>query len=494
LIGNEPFDARLLLKTPKSNPYIDTQMKGRINLAQVKSVLPLQDVTKLEGLIQADFQAKGTLGDIKTKKFSNINASGTVSINNFIYAGKKLSQELRISQALLALNPQNFNLRNFNMTMGQSDLSASGSLNNLLGYVLNKGVLNGNLSLSSNFLDVNSLIGTTKQEAKTQQNPNQTKAVELPDRIDFTMNSNFNKVVYQNLTLQNVRGVVTLRDRKLTMNPLSMNLLGGSLVASGYYFAPDKSNPQISFNLTINNFDISKTYESFITVKRFAPMAEYIKGNFDAKLNMSTPLDKQMMPIWNSFNGQGTLNLANAQVSNFKPFEVIGNTLKINELKNPVLKNVTPSFKITNGRLYINPFNYKVFNYDITLGGSSGIDRSMDYTMNLQIPAAGMQSQANKAINNLLKRDVNLVSTDKVNVKAFIKGKVNDPVVTTSVSDIVSQTTKSVTDQAKQQINQQLQKQKEQVQNKVQQQSDTLKNKLKKEAENKLKDIFKKKF
>ncbi|MGE5411210.1 MAG: AsmA-like C-terminal region-containing protein, partial [Clostridiales bacterium] len=164
---------------------------------------------------------------------------------------------------------------------------------------------------------------------------------------------------------------------------------------------------------------------------------------------MSTPLDKQMMPIWNSFNGQGTLNLANAQVSNFKPFEVIGNTLKINELKNPVLKNVTPSFKITNGRLYVNPFNYKVFNYDITLGGSSGIDRSMDYTMNLQIPAAGMQSQANKAINNLLKRNVNLVSTDKVNVKAFIKGKVNDPVVTTSVSDIVSQTTKSVTDQAK---------------------------------------------
>ncbi|MGE5429467.1 MAG: AsmA-like C-terminal region-containing protein [Syntrophomonadaceae bacterium] len=498
-LGNDPFDASLVLTTPRSNPYIDTKVKGRLNLGQLKNAMPLKGVQRLDGLIQADFQAKGNIGGLKNKRIDNLNASGTVQASNIVYGSDELTQEIKINQAQLTLTPAAFNLSNLNMNIGKNNINASGGLYNMLGYLLNKGIINGNLSLNSNYLDVNELMKLSKNEQKkTAQAGTKMQAVELPERINFTMNSSIGRMIYDNLTLDNVRGVIIISDRKLSMQSLNMNLLGGNLVATGYYATPAGSNPDMAFNFTISNFDIGKTYESFVSVRQIAPMAQYINGNFGAKMNITSNLDKNMMPIWNSFNGGGILNLQRAEVKGFKPFEAVGSALKIDELKNPVLTNVNPSFQIRSGRFYVQPFTYKVFNYDVTLSGSNGMDKSIDYTMNVQIPAGQLKQQANQAINRLLKKDVNLVSADKIDVKAFLRGNINNPSVTTSAADIVGGTAKNVQQQVQEQVKQEAQKQIEQkkaeVQKQAQQRVDTVKQQLQKKAQEKLKDIFKKKF
>ncbi|MGE5401860.1 MAG: AsmA-like C-terminal region-containing protein [Ignavibacteriales bacterium] len=495
-LGSDPFDARLRLSTPRSNPYVDTKVNGRLNLGQLKNALPMKGVARLDGIVQADFQAKGNIGGLKSKRIDNLDATGNIGVSNIVYGSNDLTQEIRINQGQLTLTPRAFNLSNFSMNIGQNNINASGGLYNMLGYLLNKGTISGNLSLNSGYLDVNQLMKLSKagqKKAAGGQSKN-LRAVEMPERVDFTMNSSITKLIYDNLTLENVRGLITIRDRRLTMQSLSMNLLGGSLVSDGYYYAPETGNPNIAFNFNIKNMDIGKTYESFVTVKQFVPMAQYIHGNFDARLNLSSSLDQTMMPAWNSFNSTGTLNLQRAEVKNFKPFEEVGNALKIDELKNPVLTNVNPSYQIRNGRFYVQPFSYKVFNYDVTLSGSNGLDKTLDYTMNIQIPAGQLKQQANQAINRLLKKDVNLVSADKINVKAFLKGNINSPAVSTSVADVVGGTTKAVQEQVKQEAQQQLEKKKAEVQKQVEQKTDTLKEQLKKKAEEKLKDIFKKKF
>lgn len=498
-LGSDPFDASLTMTTPRSNPYIDTKVKGRLNLGQLKNALPMKGVKRLDGLIQADFQAKGNIGGLKQKRIDNLNASGTLQANNIIYGSDELTQEVKISQGQLTLTPKAFNLNSFSMNIGQNTINANGGLYNMLGYLLNKGTISGNLSMNSSYLNINELMKLSKAEQKKPTQPgSKIQAVELPERINFTLNSTIGKMIYDNLTLDNVRGVIIISDRKLSMQSLGMNLLGGSLVADGYYATPAGKNPDMAFNLTINNFDIGKTYESFVSVRQFAPMAQYIHGSFGAKMNISSNLDQGMMPVWNTFNGNGVLNLQRAEVRGFKPFEAVGSALKIEELKNPVLANVNPSFQIRSGRFYVQPFTYKVFNYDVTLSGSNGMDKSIDYTMDVQIPAGQLKQQANQAINRLLKKDVNLVSADKIDVKAFLRGSINSPSVTTSAAEVVGGTAKSVQQQVEQQVKQQAQQQIEQkkaeIQKQAQQRVDTVKQQLQKKAEEKLKDIFKKKF
>jgi len=270
-----------------------------------------------------------------------------------------------------------------------------------------------------------------------------------------------------------------------------MNTLGGNLVTDGYYEAKEGEKPDILFNLTLSNFGFKEAYENFVSVQQFAPMAKYIDGKFNSKLSMTSGLDENMKPVWDSFNSKGSFTIQNAAIKGFKPLEVVGDMLNLQALKNPSLNTVATSFTITNGRLYISPFDFKVLDYKVNVSGSNGMDQTLDYVMGVDIPASNLKQQGNKAISNLIGRDLTLIKANIIQVKANIKGTIDNPSVSTSAGDIVEETTQQVTKQVEQEVQKQIEQKKEEVKQEVQKQADTLKSKLKEEGEKKLKDLFK---
>ena len=486
-LGKEPFDAEVLIKQPQSGPFVNAAMKGKINLGQVKDAVHLENVKKLDGIINTDFSIKGNLAGVKNQQYENINASGTISASNVIYEGKNSPEEIKINTALLNLTPKSFKLSNFNMVLGKSDLRANGDLTNVVSYLLSNGILNGRLNLSSNYFDVNPYI--SKSEQKTDSSKMQ--AVDLPDNISFTANAGFNKLIYDNLTMENVKGTIELKDQKLNLTNLTANLLGGSFSATGYYDTKGEK-PDISFNMNINKFNVQNTYKSFITVKQFVPMAQYVQGTFSSKLNLTSALTDDMLPDWDSFNSKGSLDISHAEVKGFKPFQLVGDKLNISALSNPTLNNVVTSFKIENGRFYLSPLKYKVSNYDVTLSGSNGIDKSLDYNMGVNIPAGQLKSNVNRAVSSLLKKNVSVMSSNNVKVDVLIKGMVDSPSLAFSGGETTKEATKQVEQTVKEEVKQKVEEKKQEVQKQVEQKVDTVKKQLEKKAEQKIKDLFKK--
>jgi len=492
-LGSEPFDASLLVKNPKSAPYIDTKAKGKIDLAKLKNALYMEDVTKLEGIINSDFRANGTIAGSDIKSIENISAQGNISLSNIVYGSSKMPDEVRISRGNLVLTPKRFNLNDLNVQIGKSDLKAEGQLENMISYVLSDGTIKGSLSLNSNFFDLNPLMSGDEETAKKSADTSKVKATSFPERVNFTLNSNFKKIIYDNLALTDVKGVIIIADQKAVLKNLSMNTLGGNIVADGSYRAPEGENPDIAFNLKISNLGFKDAFKSFVSVQRFAPMAQYIDGKFNSNLSLTSSLDADMQPVWNSFNSNGSFSIKNAAIKDFKPLQAVGNALNLDVLKNPALNNVSTTFKITNGRLYVDPFSFKVLNYDVVVSGSNGIDQTIDYSLGVKIPASNLKQEGNKAISSILKKDVQLITANSVEIKANIKGSIENPSVSTSAGDIVKETEKQVTEEVKKEVNKQLEEKKQEAEKEVQKQVDTAKTKLQKEVTKKFKDLFKKK-
>lgn len=479
-LEQDPFDMKMLMKNPETGPYIEAEMKGVVDLKNIKNALELNDIAKLEGIIEVDIEAKGIIPSENDNNYENIDAKGEVKCKNIVYQSNDLPDEVNISTASLTLTPKFFRLNNIEMKIGKSDFRATGSLRNLIPYTIGDGTLLGTLKISSKYLNVNPFLAESNEgeEKAADNNEQKTNAVEIPGNLDLSMDASFNRLIYDNLDMKNVKGKILVKDKKLTMKNLNMNLLGGTMLANGSYIKKSEvSKPEISFNLTVNNFDVKKTYDSFVSVAMFAPIAKYVHGNFGAKAELTSTLDDKLMPVWNSFNSTGILNLKTVEIKGFKPFTTLGSILNIKELSNPKLQNVKPKYRISNGRFYLSPISYKVGEYDITLVGSNGIDQSLDYVMEVDIPAGKFKNQANSAISKLLGKDINVVTADKITVRANIGGTIDKPSISTSAEDVAADIANSAIKQAEEE---------------AKRQAEAYAESLKKEAERKLEEEMKK--
>lgn len=480
-MAGEPFDARLLVKTPMTDPNLDGAIKGRVVLENIGKVIKLEEGTKMAGTINADVTMKGNMSAIEKEQYEKFNASGFVAAQNVNYAAKDLAQPINVQTARMDFNPQTVKLSNFAMTAGSSDLKADGTFTNLLGYVFKDQLLKGNLNLSSQFFDVNPWMAPDNaQAAKTEEAP--MEAVDLPANIDFTLNANMQRVVYDNLDFKNMKGNIVVRDKKLAFNDVSTELLDGSFTMNGFYDSKNIKQPLADMKLKINQISIKEMFTKFNTVQAFMPIAKYMTGKMSADLSLNTLLGKDMMPLLTSLSSIGRLNIPYAEISNYLPIKKISDQLNLANFDPMKLKDVRPSFFIENGRVNLRePIKFNVDKIKANLTGSSGLDRTMDYVMALDIPATEAKKFMGDQIRSMLKQKginvpagVELPIGEIVKLDVFITGSPDNPIIKTSLKDFGINTLNAIKNKAKEEVTKKVEEVKEDVSAKVKEQRDKI--------------------
>jgi hypothetical protein len=450
-IADESFDAQILIKTPTSDPYLDAAINGKIDLKKISNLMALQKDTKIGGLINSNLKIKGNLSALEKKSTKNFQAEGGVGLKNITYTAADLPETINVSSGKITLTSQFVNLENLDVKLGKSDLRASGSLQNLIQYVLKDQKISGQLKLNSNYFDVNPWISDESDSLI---------AVELPGNIDFVMNSDFKEVRYDKLILQNVKGLITLKNKTLNLDKLNMNLLGGNITASGSYNTNIPENPKIEFDLDVNQLGFSKAYQNFVTVQKFAPMTQFIKGDFNAQLSLKTDINKYLTPKWNTLTSVGGIQIDKANIYDFQPLNKLADILKIDILRNPALNNVKSQFEIKQGRMLLKPFDVKIDDMNVNITGSNGIDKSISYSLRVDVPTSRLKGTSTGIISQLFSDSDDMAKIEKIPIDVSIGGTFSDPTVNTTLSDAtkkalekeLSEKTKDLKEEAKKKL------------------------------------------
>ncbi|RIK74971.1 hypothetical protein DCC62_14225 [candidate division KSB1 bacterium] len=495
-LGKDPFDASALVQTPVSDPHIKAAAKGKINLGEIKNLIQLTPGTELGGVVNLDLNVNGNLSSIEKNQFDKFYAAGNVTVNNLVYNAAELPEKVQIKQARMTLSPANVTLSEFDCALGKSDLRAHGTLDNVLPFVMKGQTLKGALSLQSNYFDLNPWMAGESSELK---------AVPLPENVEFTMNSLFREVSYGKLKIQNINGVLVLKDRTLNLIDLNMNMLGGSVLANGSYSTPENALPRSFFAMKVAGLSFPQTFESFVTVQKFAPIAQSLQGTFSADFELMSDLDSTLTPVMKTLTSLGSLRIADAAIQDFKPLTKMAEALKLDRLKQLALVDLKPSYKIRDGRFFLEPLGFNAGNMAFVVSGSNGIDQSVDYSIKLRVPAEDMNTEANAVVSNLLNRKIDLLQNDYVDLVGNIGGSVTEPQVKFSAADVIKGATAQVTSLLSQKAEEQkaaaadtvsaaLAKQKEELEKMKQAAADSAKKeaeRLKEEAKKKLRGLFK---
>jgi hypothetical protein len=292
-------------------------------------------------------------------------------------------------------------------------------------------VLKGNMRLNSKLLDVNEWMEQADEAPdEVSSDSVRMEIPEIPNNIDFEFRSNIEQINYDNLTLKKVHGVMIIREGKLILKPLSFETLGGNITMDGQYDTRDPESVLFTYSLNMKGISLPGAYTSFKTVKTFAPMAKAMNGNFSSDFSIDGIMKKDLTPVYQSINGNGSIEIKEAMVKSSKVIKALNALTGMNiSSENLALNDIKILANMENGRAYVRPFSIHAGGHDLRISGSIGADGSLDYILDTEIEAGEKGQQINALLASLSGKEADSTDTT-VKIKINVSGTYENPKLT----------------------------------------------------------------
>ena len=445
-LGENPFHASFHIRHPVSDPEIKGVIRGTIDLATLSDAMPL-DSTELSGLIMADMQMGGKMSMIENEQYEAFTADGSIMVKDVVLSAPVMKDWLEIPSGRLLFSPRYVDLEQLKVVTGPSDMTFSGKLEQFIPYMFSDGTLRGRLDFSSEVLDLNRLMpetlaateADTAMGADTLSVSEEPTAVEVPDKINFVLNTRIGLVKYGDIEARKVTGQVAVKDRKVIMENVSMETMDGSVTMHGEYSTHKPGEPGVSMDVEAKDISIPGAYKSLVTVRRLAPFASGLSGKVSSRFSYAGLLDKQMMPILKTVNAYGKLQSSSVSVISAGVFDKIKGLLKLNPAYTNQFKDLDISFRVENGMLHVSPFHTRVGNVDMIISGEQGLNQSIKYVYDIRVPRKDLGNKADELIDGLYRKaaqqGLNVKAPETIHLKAFVTGTVKKPKVSLKMGD-----------------------------------------------------------
>lgn len=380
-----------------SDPTFRATLSGRVDLGAIREVYPLEKGIDLAGRIAASMKLSGRMSDVESGRYERISASGSLVVEQLGLHVQQLP-EVFIRRAAATISPQAMTLGEFGVTVGGSDLSATGQLTGYLGYLMRGEQLAGRLYVKSDLLDLNEIRAAVPADAEAEsadaEKPAEeaaaapAQAIVVPKNLNLSLNAELKKVLFEKMVITDIAGEMSVAGGTLSLDRLGLQLFDGKASASGRYStAADPAHPTLSLAASIAKASFPRTFEEIEAVRQLAPIFEKASGDYSLSIDMRTTLDAAMSPDLMSLTAQGELSSENVSVEGVEVFDKLADLLKNDKLRRIEARDLKIRFSIKDGRVTTEPFDLKMGDVNVNMSGTTGLDRTIDYTAKVTLPA-----------------------------------------------------------------------------------------------------------
>ncbi|MBX7181724.1 MAG: membrane assembly protein AsmA [Bacteroidia bacterium] len=495
-ISENPVDISLLVKTPVSDPSIKGEILGKINLGSLGDVIPLEKEEKLNGSIIADIKLEGKQSMIDKQEYEKFKADGQLILMDIVYNTKAVKLPVEIKKAYLNFSPQFLDLSQFEAKIGKSDLNMKGKIENFLAYYFKNETLKGDFTFQSTYLNADELMASVPEDDEpAAPDTAALTAPDIPANLDVKLATSIGHLVYDVYDLKNISGTVLVKHKQADLSGLKASMLDGQVTMNGTYNVENLLKPKVNFDFSVADFDIQKTFKTFNTVEKLAPIAKQCQGKFSTGLKFAAVMDNALNPDLKTLSGGGILTTKTVTISNFEPLNKVADALKMDKYKKLALNDVKVQYEFKDGKVEVKPYDLALGKSNVNIAGFTGFDQSLDYNMKFTIPTSEMPAQATQAVNGLLAQANKAAGTqlslgEKVNIDVKVGGTIAKPTVKTGLKDAAKNAVDDLKKQAEELAKQKL----KEAEDKARAEADKLKKqaeeeaaKMKKQAEDKAK-------
>ncbi|PRX42848.1 AsmA-like C-terminal region-containing protein [Salegentibacter salegens] len=446
-IDQDRFATNGSVKNLMGNMLVDMALKGTLNLANLEQAYPLELEQDLNGVLTADLTTQFDMNSIEKEQYQNVKSSGTASLRNFSYKSPEIPNEVKIANATMNFNQGNVRVPELKLTTGQTDINASGNIENLMGFLFTEQNLKGNFNVNSNVFAINDFMiaeaeTDTKETPGEISTPSSNEAVKIPSFLDTEIAFNVNTVIYDNLELKNATGTIILRDETATLQNITTNIFGGNITLAGNV-STKGATPTFDMDLALNALNIAESFNGLEMLQGLAPVAQALQGKLQTNLKLNGNLNEDLTPQLSTLAGNALAEILTAEINPEKLalLSRLDQQLDFINFKDIDLDKLKTRLTFSDGMVQIEPFNFNVEGVNVEVSGSHGFDMNMNYNLNLDVPARMLGSQVGNALSKLSGDEIRNMM---VALPIGLKGTFQNPQINVNMQQAVTNLTQRI--------------------------------------------------
>ncbi|WP_281681748.1 AsmA family protein, partial [Zunongwangia profunda] len=459
-IDQDRFAANGSVKNLMGNMLVALNLDGTLNLANLDKAYPLDMDLDLNGILTVDASTSFDMNSIEKEQYQNVKSSGTAGIKNFSYKSPEIPNEIKVSSAKVNLSQGNVTVPELDLTTGQTDLKATGTIQNLMGFLFTDQELKGIFNVKSNTFAVNDFMvaqteekpvttseENTSETSKTEKVATGEEAIKIPSFLDVVLTFNANKVLYDNLKLTNAKGKLIIRDETATLENITTDIFNGNIALNGHV-STKTATPTFDMSLDLNAISIAESFNGLELMQGLAPIANALQGKIQTNLNLKGNLNNDLTPILTSLAGDALAQILTADVNPEKVplLAKLDSQLNFIDLDKVDLNNLKTKLSFKDGAVNIQPFDFKIKDVLVQVSGSHGFNMNMNYKLNLDVPAKYLGNQIGNTLSQL--SGSNLQNT-KVEIPVGLSGTFQSPQINLNMQQAISSLTQKIVEEQK---------------------------------------------
>jgi hypothetical protein len=450
-IDEDVFKSEAHIKNLTGNMFINANLEGVLNLANISKAYPIELENQLSGILKGKLNTAFDMNAVETNAYQRIKNNGSVSLTNFVFSSEDMVNPIQINKADLTFKPGLVSLNSFDALTGKSDFSATGTITNLLGFLLSDKNLQGNFNVNSNTFSISDFMVEDETSVTTSnKTTSDSESLKIPAFLDCTITANAKSVLYDNLNLKNVKGELIIKDQNAYLKNMTTDLFNGQLGISGNV-STKEAKPKFDMKLDMNQFDVAQSFKDLQMLKALAPIAKVLQGKLNSTIDVSGFLDENFSPDLGSISGNAIAEILTTKVNANQSAILTSLDSKLNfiDFTQLDLKDLKTKLSFENGQVSVKPFSISYKDIPIEVSGSHSFSNTMNYSAILQVPAKYLGSEVNRLIGQINDNDVNKIS---IPITASIGGTFTSPNITTDLTSGVSNLTKQLVEIQKQKL------------------------------------------
>jgi len=384
----EPFTLQANLRNFNNLQY-NVKSHGTINIGKIYKVFAIKGYN-VNGTVAANVSFKGKQSDALAGRYDQLFNSGTLKVKDVAFTSELFPKPFFIRNGVFSFNQDKMNFDAFTAQYGKSTIMLNGALSNVIDYVTrSSSTLKGEFNLTSDKINADDFMafsGTPQAGGKGASG-----VIMLPKNLNLNFTADVKQVKYSGMSISNAKGQMAINNGNLNLKNTGFDIIGTPVTMDASYTNAGAQKAYFTYHIKATDFDIKKAYNNIKIFHDIVTTAAYTQGLVSIDYQLSGRLNSNMMPVYPSLKGGGTLSAKALKIHGFKLLGSIGKSTGKDSINNKSdLSKVELKTTIANNIITIQRTKLRMAGFRARIEGQVSFDRQMDIKFRLGLPPFGI--------------------------------------------------------------------------------------------------------